>query len=271
VARVKESGAKTGGGGKPVKVVPVVGTEGADTLYGAEGNDTIDGRGGNDILVGNGGNDYLLGGLGDDYLDGGTNYDQMDGGAGNDTFVVDHLSDLVIERVDGGTDTVISSVNYALSLDLENLTLTGSGAFVGTGNYRDNQITGNALDNRLDGSAGNDVIDGGQGTDVLIGGLGADVFAFTTAGNVDQIVDFDAGVDRIALDDAAFPGLVPGSLASGAFRVGTAAEDADDRILYDPATGALSFDADGLGGVEAVLFATVQPGLVLSAGDFAVI
>ena len=273
VSSVSSSG---GGGSKKSTNTGVTrsGTEAADTLVGGELNDILYGFGGNDHLNGNGGNDYLVGGAGDDVLNGGANYDQMDGGAGNDTYHVDHLSDFIIERVDGGTDTVLSSVNFSLSLDVENLTLVGSGAVVAVGNYRDNVLTGNAIANRIDGGAGADSIDGGQGSDALVGGLGADTFAFTTApaaGNVDQILDFQAGVDRIALDDAIFAGLAPGALAAGAFAVGTVAQEADDRILYDPATGALLFDADGVGGAEAVMFASLQPNLTLAASDFAVI
>ena len=254
------------------KPLNLVGTEGAETIVGGEGNDIIDGRGGNDYLLGAGGNDYLIGGTGDDRLDGGTNYDQMDGGAGNDTFVVDHVSDFVIERIDGGTDTVLSSVSYTLNPQLENLTLTGAGLIDGTGTWLDNQLTGNIASNRIDGREGNDLIDGGLGADTLTGGLGADTFAFTSAlgGGVDRILDFVSGTDRIALDDARFSGLALGALPAGAFQVG-AAVDADDRILYNPATGALSFDADGAGGAGALIFATVQPGLAIGAADFIVI
>jgi len=275
--QVKDNPAKGGGksgGGKPPKGVTLFGTAEADTLTGGDGNDILDGGGGNDLLIGGLGNDYLVGREGDDVLDGGSNYDQMDGGFGNDTFIVDHWGDYIIERIDGGTDTVMSSVGWTLIPEVENLTLTGGESIHGTGSWRDNRITGNTGDNRLDGREGNDEIDGGLGADTLIGGLGADVFAFTAAlgaGNVDTIVDFAPGADRIALDDAAFAGLVPGALPVEAFGVGTAAADADDRILYDPATGALLFDADGAGGAEAVMFATVQPGLLLSAADFVVI
>ena len=264
-------GGKTGGS---TKGVTLLGTENGDTLAGGEGNDLIDGRGGNDLLLGGNGNDYLIGRDGDDRLDGGANYDQMDGGAGNDVFVVDHGGDLIVERIGEGTDTVLSSISYALSFELENLTLTGGTAISGTGNHRDNQLLGNSADNRIDGREGNDLIDGGLGADVLTGGLGADLFSFTSvpaAGNVDTIVDFQTGVDRIALDDSAYAGLAPGALPAEAFRIGSAAADADDRILYDPTTGNLLFDADGVGGVDAVLFAVVQTDLTVTASDFVVI
>jgi serralysin len=273
--RVKETGAaKTSGGGKPSSKSVITGTEGADTLLGGDGNDTIDGRGGADILRGGAGNDYLIGGLGDDLLDGGSNYDQMDGGAGNDTYVVDNANDFLVERIDGGTDRVLSSVSYMLSPELEHLTLAGTAAVGGTGSYRDNELTGNAAANSLDAREGNDLVDGKEGGDVLTGGLGADIFAFTTvlgAANVDRIADFQTGADKIALDDSVFAGLAPGALPAEAFLTGAAAADADDRILYNPATGTLSFDADGVGGTEAVVFAIVQPALALTAADFIVV
>ena len=45
--------------------------------------------------------------------------------------------------------------------------------------------------------------------------------------------------------------------------------DADDRILYDPATKALLFDADGVGGAAAIQFAVSQA--PVAASDFIVI
>jgi serralysin len=118
------------------------------------------------------------------------------------------------------------------------------------------------------------VLNGGAGGDYLVGYGGADRFAFTTAlggGNIDQIADFLSGTDGIQLDDAVFTGLGLGALGANAFVVGTTAQDADDRIVYDSATGALFFDADGNGAGAAVQFATLIGHPALSASDFTVI
>ena len=61
-------------------------------------------------------------------LDGGAGADTMLGGAGNDTYVVDATTDVVTEAAGQGTDTIQSSVTYTLGANVENLTLTGTGA-----------------------------------------------------------------------------------------------------------------------------------------------
>jgi Ca2+-binding RTX toxin-like protein len=64
---------------------------------------------------------------------------------------------------------VKSSGSYALGVDLEKLTLLGSGNTNGTGN---------ALDNRLIGNSGNNTLTGGLGRDIMTGKAGADDFDF---------------------------------------------------------------------------------------------
>ena len=68
-----------------------------------------------------------------------------------------------------------------------------------------------------------------------------------------------------------FAGLATGALAAGAFNTGASASEADDRIVYNAATGALLFDADGNGAGAAVQFATIAAGLPMAASEFMVI
>jgi len=216
--------------------------------------------------TGNGLANYLIGNEAANVLDGKAGADTMRGGAGNDTYIVDNVGDRAVEAAAGdGADMVQSSVSFSLAGFLEDLTLTGAGAIDATGNSAANALTGNNAANLLNGMAG---------SDTLKGGGGADGFLFTTAlgaTNVDAILDLQVGVDDIVLENAVFTGLAVGALAAGAFRTGAAAVDADDRILYDIATGALYFDSDGNGAAAAVQFATVTAGLVVSETEFVVI
>ena len=103
-----------------------------------------------------------------DSLEGGLGADTMRGGAGNDTYLVDG-GDVVIENAGEGTDTVRSTIHFALPANVENLTLlAGSGDLQGYGNALPNTITGNEGSNLLNGGAGADIMNGGDGNDVYI-------------------------------------------------------------------------------------------------------
>jgi serralysin len=136
-------------------------------------------------------------------------------------------------------------------------------------------LTGNASGNTVRGNNGHNVINGGDGRDDLIGLGGPDHFLFDTAPNaatnVDRIVDFNVADDTILLENAVFTTLIPGGLTAGRFVTGTAAQDADDRVIYNSGTGALFYDSDGTGGAAAVQFATVSAGLSLTSLDFFVV
>jgi Ca2+-binding RTX toxin-like protein len=154
----------------------VSGDAGDDKLFGESGSDALIGGDGADELYGGAGNDLLDGGDGNDLHDGGEGDDRMEGGLGNDTYSVDSEEDSVVEGVNAGNDTVYSAVNFNLSVNLENLTLTGSTAILGLGNSESNVLIGNSANNDLGGFGGNDVLDGGAGVDRMFGGEGDDVF-----------------------------------------------------------------------------------------------
>jgi Ca2+-binding RTX toxin-like protein len=237
-------------------------------------NNTISSGAGNDTLTGLGGNDTLNGGWGDDTLTGGANADTMNGGGDNDIYVVDNVGDVVNEAASQGIDTVQTTLaSYTLPANVEKLIYIGSGNFSGTGNDRHNTITGGAGADTLDGMTGNDTLAGGLGNDLLTGGLGLDSFLFDTAlnaaTNLDQIFDFSSVDDKVLLSSSIFAAAGPvGTLAAGAFVTGAAAGDAGDRIIYNSATGALSYDTDGAGAAAATQFATLSAGLALTSGNF---
>ena len=60
-------------------------------------------------------------------------------------------------------------------------------------------------------------------------------------------------------------------MAADAFHIGAAAADAEDRIIYNQATGALSYDANGTGAGGLVKFAQLTAGLGLTNADFVIV
>jgi Ca2+-binding RTX toxin-like protein len=205
----------------------------------------------------------VIGNAGNNILNGGGGIDTLQGLGGNDTYVVEQAGDVVIEAAGEGTDLVRSTITHTLAANVENLDLLGANAINGLGNALGNTINGNSAANSLLGGAGNDV---------LTGGLGQDGFFFTTAlnaaTNVDRIMDFNVRDDTIRLDDAIFTGFgAVGPINADAFHIGAAAADAEDRIIYNSATGALIFDTNGNAAGGAMQFATLGTGLALTNAD----
>ena len=60
-------------------------------------------------------------------------------------------------------------------------------------------------------------------------------------------------------------------LAADQFKVGAKAADANDFVIYNKATGALLYDADGNGANAAVQITTVGTGLNMTNADIVVI
>jgi Ca2+-binding RTX toxin-like protein len=183
--------------------VSVTGSDAGNRFIGNGGTNLLDGGAGNDTLEGGRGDDTLIGGAGRDRLDGGRGADVMEGGAGNDVYVVGSARDQVVELAASGLDTVeVMAPRYAVAANIENVFVLYSG-----GSF----VTGNDLSN---------IIAGGAGNDTLAGGDGRDAFLFSETDNVDLLLDFTPGVDRIAVDEGVF---------------GT-------DIVYDASSGALFYD-----------------------------
>jgi len=129
--------------------------------------------------TGNNLDNAIYGNSGRNTLDGGTGFDALFGGAGDDIYYVNG-GDGVIENPGEGRDTVIASINYALSTNVENLVLQGDTA-------TSLQGYGNDLVNFLTGSDGANLLNGLGGADVMVGGLGNDVYFVDDPG--DQVIE----------------------------------------------------------------------------------
>ena len=228
----------------------LTGNELNNELWGNNGANVLNGARGNDILNGLGGNDTLI------------------GGDGNDIYFVDSPNDAIIEGRGRGRDVAYASVSFTLAKDAEVEVLSAIDNNATTAL----NLTGSDFDNELWGNNGDNVLNGGAGADRLFGFGGADTFVitFTGSANIDTIVGFQVGTDKIVLGGGAgepFDFLASGTLLPSAFVIGTAVTHPSNYIIYDSATGALLRSVDG---VQSFKFLQVAPGLSLTAADFIV-
>ena len=167
-------------------------------------------------------------------------------------------------------DTLVLPVNITGTPQADNL--------VGTAG--NDTIFGFAGNDTLYGDAGNDTIFGGAGVDLLFGGAGKDVFGFNNpTEGIDKINDFEIGSDLLSVSRAGFGGdsvfssdsLVGGVLDVSRFTLGTSATSTSQRFIYNNASGALFFDADGFGGTAQVRIAQLVGNPDLTNASFVVI
>ncbi|MDD5161045.1 MAG: M10 family metallopeptidase [Sulfuricurvum sp.] len=216
-----------------------------ENLDGSNYNDTLRDNGFSNVINGLNGNDYLLAGGGavNDFYDGGSGADRLSYYYNTSGVTVDLSTTSAQNTVGAGTDTIVG---------IENL----------DGSNHNDTLLGNSGSNSIRGLNGNDTINGGLGNDTFIGGSGQDIFIFTTTLNAttnkDTITDFSAVDDTIQLENAIFTALTStGTLSASNFVASAsgAAVDANDYILYNTSTGALYYDADGIGSIAALQFA----------------
>jgi len=238
------------------------GTGEEDGLLGDQSNETISGLGGSDVVFGGSGNDILRGGAGKDYLN---------GGAGSDTADFSDKTVAVTATLAEGTvrATVrVGGVDEDTIQFIENVK-GGSADDVLTGNTLANSLKGGASADNLVGGAGDDTLGGGSGDDMLTGEAGADTFLFDTnlskknvvkkldkMSNLDHIMDFSVGEDRIELDKSIFTKLSVGAMKKKEFFKGNDIGDAGKKVLiaYDKGSGELAYVA----GKKDIVFAILN-------------
>lgn len=170
------------------------------------GTDDIDGRGNKlgNYIEGNSGSNVLRGVNGNDTLYGGGGVDSLYGGVDDDTYILDNDTTLIKEMANEGNDTVLSSISYTLTNNVENLTLTGNENLNATGNTLDNVINGNSADNILEGKKGNDTIFGGEGNDTYVFNRGDGEDTIIEIGSTYSYIDKLSFGTGITIDDVRF-------------------------------------------------------------------
>lgn len=185
----------------------ITGRTDADRLIGNSGNDQLFGGRDNDILFGNRGDDFLNGGRGNDILRAGQGKDTLFGNQGDD-ILRGHAEDDLLnggpgsDRLNGGT-----GADFLNGSSGDDFLKGGQGddqLFGGVGD--DTLRGGNGID-LLQGGQGNDRLDGGFANDSLIGGAGADQFVLRAGNGNDTILDYQDGVDTLALEGLDFSDL----------------------------------------------------------------
>ena len=117
---------------------------------------------------------------------------------------------------------------------------------------------------------------GGDGLDNLYGGAGADVFVLQNRlDSRDTIRDFAPVDDQLRISRSVFGNFDAGGARAPAdwFVSSTSgvATDSNDRFIYNPNTGILYFDADGLGGAARVQIAAFAGNPAITAADFTIV
>lgn len=281
----------------------MVGTASGDVLRGLGGNDTLRGKAGDDWLEGGAGHDRLNGGTGADSLFGGKGNDKYWVDSPDDAVFEAEGEGIDTVNVGYGEPPTGFDI-YVLPENVENVNVLGGFTRSVWGNALDNGMAGSAAADAIDGGMGNDIVcgyggndrldggygrdtlyggtgddvlSGGPGADTLHGGAGADAFYFNyleTSAERDIISVFEAGVDQIQLPRWVFSAFIDedaGALDPGFLRLGAAAVDADDHLIYNRANGSLYYDADGVGGEQHVRIALMWNNPVLDAGDIVLI
>jgi Ca2+-binding RTX toxin-like protein len=210
-------------------------------------------------------------------LDGGRGIDTLTGNHGDDTYILRHKDDTAVEvglnarqktlrAEEGGHDTVLAHNSFKLMLGIEDIVLQD---VLGKNGHAVNGLTaiGNNLDNLVQGNATDNSLNGRTGNDTLTGGAGADDFIFTDtlgAQHADLITDFATQEDRIVIKGA-LVNVAAGVLDDTAFHLGTEAQTAAHRFLFDGTP--LRYDADGDGAGAAVDVAVFEGAPILTADD----
>ena len=131
-----------------------------------------------------------------------------------DGLVVKNVEDVTVTMIQAGVRMQLYGRDAHERLEVDNFFAGGEqvtilakgGRDTVLGGFGDDEIKGGDGADQLDGRTGNDALFGGKGTDTLTGGAGndtltgakhADTFVFAAAFGLDEITDFEDGLDLL--------------------------------------------------------------------------
>ncbi|MCC7596277.1 hypothetical protein IGS61_02180 [Janthinobacterium sp. FW305-129] len=132
---------------------------------------------------------YVVGTENADLLNGSYGADLLEGLHGDDSYFVNHGGDFIVERGNGGNDTVYTTVNYTVADNVENVRLNARGLTVTGSAYTSNNFFVN--------TPGGNVLDGG-GAGNLLNYNGASAGVTAAFAPVGAPLAARAGVDVLA-------------------------------------------------------------------------
>lgn len=215
------------------------------------------------------------------------------------TVFLSQNSDQIVLTQDGVDASMVEKAAIAVRLKDRTLKLSTQSKLIevtGTdviGTVRPDQISGDRQDNFLNGLGGDDQLAGlkgddrlvgGAGNDQMQGGRGKDRFVFSATPNypaglnrvfsqdaigVDEITDFQPGIDKIVLDAGTFTAL-NSNISFATVSSPEAAQTSRALLTYVSSRGALYYNANGSqsGFGSGGQFADLKGGVALSAEDF---
>ena len=156
------------------------------------------------------------GNSGADTLIANSGVDTLVSGSGNDLFILGNVNDKVTNAFTANADTIQSSYNVTLPVNVNTLLLTGSDALTGTANGGNDTLVSNAGADTLTGGAGNDTFIVNNASDVVNGAsastnnaivasvnftLPTNVNTLVLTGTADLQASGNAGADLIVAND----------------------------------------------------------------------
>jgi Ca2+-binding RTX toxin-like protein len=157
-------------------IAPAGGGDFIENLIAADATSTVGLK-----LTGSGISNNIVGAAGKDTLDGGAGgTDTLQGLGGNDTYVLNAATDVVLENVGGGTDTINFAAGYAGGTTYT-LAAGSEVEVINMGNGV-TSVTGNEFAQTINGTGANETLAGGGGADTLMGGGGDDTYVVSSEG-----------------------------------------------------------------------------------------
>ncbi|WP_212223892.1 beta strand repeat-containing protein [Bradyrhizobium lablabi] len=200
----------------------------------------------------------ITGGAGADQLgDGGFANVTLRGSGGADTFTVSNAQTTVVEAAGATNSKVMTSLSsYSLDNNVQNLTYTGSGNFVGDGNGLANTIAGGAGNDTILGEGGNDRLIGGAGNDRMSGGGNSDTFVFAPVNPITINGAYVAGFGRDVITDFLATGTNTShdvlQLSASMFAAGTTVNSLVNGTAHNAAGGLVTVTQQGANVVIAI-------------------